>query len=184
MSIISEALKKAEKNRIGQVIVKTPPSKKIAAPLTKSTTKSETETVRFSGSKIAWGWNWEAFTCWSLVAGVVALLAGLFHFPPPHTGFAFHADVTRIASISNPIQTGFLTGKAIRPTDIKFGKTKVVPYRLTGIIVSLDGNPYAIVNETVVRTGDYLDGAYVKTISNGEVVLDSVEGEQKLHIAI
>lgn len=184
MSIISEALKKAEKNKIGQVILKTPaPNMHRVEKIQTPVAKFPTPTVKFSGNKFVWAWNWEAVACGSLTVAVVVLLAGLFNFPAPRTGFAFSVDMSRIASISNPIQTGFLTGKAFHPAIAKPAKGKVAPYRLTGITVSPDGSHYAIVNETVVRSGDYVDGAFVQAISNGEVVLNSAKGELKLHLA-
>ena len=56
-----------------------------------------------------------------------------------------------------------------------------LPFVLSGISLQEDAR-YAIVNGVVVQEGDSVDGAHVKQISDREVVLDTRAGEIRLKI--
>ncbi len=167
MSIISQALKKAEQKDFRRESIPL----NLAAPVS---TKHDSE-------RICWTPNWEAFTCWALVTASCLLLIGLFQFPAPHPAFAINAG--RVASISNPLQTGYATGAALLPLTAGPTKGKSPEYRLTGVTVSPEGSRYAIINGTVVQTGTYIDGAYVESISGNQVVLKTAKGDFMLQVS-
>ena len=56
-----------------------------------------------------------------------------------------------------------------------------LPYVLSGIS-KLGNSQYAIINGMIVQQGDSIDGAHVREILNGEVVLETRAGEIRLKI--
>lgn len=61
------------------------------------------------------------------------------------------------------------------------GKSLALPYVLSGISQMGDRH-YAIVNDIILQAGDSIDGAHVREILEGEVTLDTRAGEIKLKL--
>ena len=163
MSIIQEALKKAQQNYMQNTV-----SQKEAI----QTDSAEEATVSSPPKHIPLPLS-------ALIPGIIILviLAGLglrtFFLDRPHTGMknaVSHQEVTyqkteakapAAGDIISPIKKALLTNIMAQPPE----------FILNGIMYLQEG-PQAIINSTVVRTGDMISGAIVKTINRNNVLLD------------
>ncbi|MBI4373154.1 MAG: hypothetical protein HY585_05475 [Candidatus Omnitrophica bacterium] len=192
MSIITDALKKAEKERelkarsasqqaAMALMEEVQPATREAAILEQPSLHendavdvSSNEPVRIVLNRSGWflGLQFKEMLILSVV--VVAAFVVLTLLPTwPTIGSNF--------SLSwRPIQKGSLfQNYQVSNTVSHGGGTLDLPYDLSGISVSGD-NRYALVNDTIVQKGDSIDGAFVKEISDQEVVLETRTGEIKL----
>ena len=88
------------------------------------------------------------------------------------------ASAFRMSPAGGPLGSGALRMPPAFSEDKSFVQ---FPFVLSGIS-ALGGDRYAIVNDKIVQQGDSVDGAHVKDILDREVVLETRSGEIKLKI--
>ena len=88
------------------------------------------------------------------------------------------ASAFRMSPAGTPLGSGALRMQPAFSEDKSFVQ---LPFVLSGIS-ALGKDRYAIVNDKIVQQGDSVDGAHVKDILDREVVLETRSGEIKLKI--
>ncbi len=193
MSIITDALKKAEQEReqktkrtVGKTETVVPAieeAKPVDVLLEQSHVVEDHIEKRIHISKEIPS-RFREVAIVSLIIGIVILsLSALFLLPSwPGRG-------SNLSIISHPFwNAGFFQVPKIYQQNTLPAKSRSFdgnvldfPFSLSGI--SFQGeNRYAIVNGVIVQKGDLIDGAHVKEILGREVVLDTRAGEIKLKL--
>lgn len=173
MSIITDALKKAEQERalkaqktadevqireialqeeaIIRSLIKDIPN------ISKEPAKKVQSEVVLFGRAVQWRYI--------AIASFAALCAILFFWPKNQN----ERIVIQTSAPAAPVSQNFVT------------KFRGFPYVLSGASVVND-HRYAIVNGKIVQKGDSIDGAFVKEVIDKGVILETTQGEIKLKI--
>ncbi len=199
MSIITDALKKAERDRgqkLGEKAGEIPvaslketmkPSqvleeeeKLLEENLTKMTSRAGTPF--FAWPHFSWREANVFVVRGTLVIGFAVLVVFLF------LTFRWEASDHMVASVSLPTVQVPSGGKTVSAaTKTFFPKRQAaqptLSYTLTGIS-TFDDKHYAIINGLVLQTGDSVDGAVVKDITDREAILETRAGELRLRIPL
>lgn len=199
MSIITDALKKAERDRGGKLHEKM--EEIHAASLAKEVKPSQileeeeklleeslaeaasrAKTFSFVWPRFSWHETNVFVVRGALVAGFAVLVVFLF------LTFRWEASDQMVASVSLPtVQVSSAAKPAAVPRKTFFGKRQPVrptlSYALTGIS-TFDDKHYAIINGIVLQAGDSVDGAVVKDITDREAILETRAGELRLRIPL
>ncbi|MBI4358162.1 MAG: hypothetical protein HY584_02585 [Candidatus Omnitrophica bacterium] len=194
LSIITDALKKAERERelkgkekhaSGEAAAILAEEEKAVESFLEQAAREEKETegkAAFVNAREAaprasrWLFLSEAQSAALLVAAVF-LCAFLFFFLARWPIIGKNALV-----IWNPLQIWNVPGKSAPKPSHPLGEPRTdFPFALSGIS-STGGERYAIVNGAIVQEGDSIDGAHVIQILDREVVLETRSGEIKLKI--
>ena len=214
MSIISEALKKAEQERIakGKSSFTGERAGYGTGSLTDQLAAIEVDvTKRILASQIQYGdlkpkhffFLWEFWKAFLFLGVIVLLCLTLFLLPRwPSLAEKNSSDIWQSSTetVSSQAISANVSPEIPAATSDKMpvqenssspeaGKSEentppvpVNPYVLTGLSVS-GKDHYAIVNRLVVKVGDLIGQAHVKSIENGQVVLDTDTGEVTLQMA-
>ena len=194
MSIITDALKKAERERelkekekraSEEVATILAEEEKTVETFLEQSVREEKETeektdfagVREATSGVSHWFSLPEPRNAIFLAGGVFLCVFLFFFLVRWPVLGKNALV-----IWDPFQIWNVFGKGAPNPPRHLGQTSAsFPYTLSGISSS-GGERYAIVNGAIVQEGDSVDGAHVKQILDREVVLETRLGEIKLKI--
>ncbi|OGW79461.1 MAG: hypothetical protein A3G33_00300 [Omnitrophica bacterium RIFCSPLOWO2_12_FULL_44_17] len=169
MSIISEALKQAKNHKREKVSVLAESDVNGTSGEMKEGTgfqiSSSLAAIRLPALE-----NWEVFVTWAVIILSCIVLISLFRWPAASRDFL--SDMNPLRSVTHPQSA---QGAAV--------KVPKAPYQLTGITNLLDGGWFAIVNNSIVKVNDMVDGAVVDSINENEVLLSTQKGKLTLKLS-
>ena len=185
MSIINEALKKAQQD-------------KQQVPLSKESLRKNFE-MEFGSKKAGFNWG-PLFVISVLLLITIPILSPIFQANPvKHSNFLnafssvqaplaapFAATDNRKAQFMveeapMPLMPQGLSTSPLGGTATFMGETQKTYYSLTGVVLSGDGS-YCVINDQVLRQGDRIGEAVVKAIAQDSVVL--AYGEEMLTLRL
>ena len=211
MSIITDALKKAERDRGQKLRDKIEEvhaasvSEPVKAPqileqeealveneLAEAHTHFRTSSTAFQPKSPLFSWpqfSWRETNVFVLSGAFVVCFAALVVFL--FVIFKWEStDQMTVASVSLPASSVAPVSKPVPgikkatfPKRAPSASRTTLSYALTGIS-AFDNKHYAVVNGVVLKPGDSVDGAIVKDITDQEAVLETRAGELRLRIPV
>lgn len=204
MSIITDALKKAERERelrekqAAEELSVSSPSQAYEPPslqtesLNLAESKSipsvqENQGLSFRAFRSSIWWSKEIFLVGGAILFFLFILFALPHWPQVGSDLSIiwrplrNQSAFRIGSLGPVVPQGSPPPVPSAPASFEGAVATKFPFVLSGISISGDDR-YAVVNGAIVQKGDSIDGAHVKEILDREVVLETRSGEIRLRI--